>query len=246
MTPRPRRAIGSPIPHTGKHAFLESLHDLLRPARYLETGVQFGNSLWLTRPDTVAVGIDPAPLCTPPPNATVYAQTADEFFAGAQWPRHGPVDLAFIDGSHLVEDALRDFINVERRMARPDGRTVAVFDDVLPYRADIAGRTPLPGDWAGDVWKILQVFGLAKPPGGYRPDLTLILVDVAPTGALVVLGLDPASTVLADRYDELVTVYAHEFGDGVTGAAVHNAHAWAVSPAEALDLIRRHLNITEA
>jgi hypothetical protein len=240
------------IPQTPRHDFLHELHKLLRPATYLEIGVQTGRSLAQAIPPTFAIGVDPEPrVSVPIPVAhQIFPITSDRFFeelSASPGAKLGltPVDLAFIDGMHLVEYALRDFIGVERH-ARPDGRTVAVFDDVLPYRADIAGRTPLPGDWTGDVWKILQVFGLAKPPGGYRPDLTLILVDVAPTGALVVLGLDPASTVLADRYDELTMVYAHEFGNGVTGAAVHNAHAWAVSPAEALDLIRRHLNITEA
>lgn len=238
MTPqRPRRAIGSPIPHTGKHAFLESLHDLLRPATYLEIGVQFGNSLWLTRPDTSAVGIDPAPMCAPPPNAVIHAMTSGEFFATLPpcfAHRRGvaemPVDLAFIDGSHLFEGALRDFMNVEA-YSRPDRRTVAVFDDVLPYSAAIAGRVPLPGDWAGDVWKIVNALGST------RADLRLIPVDVDPTGVLVVLGLNPASTTLAAVYDHLHAIYAQEMD-----VPEHFlTRAQAASPADALNLIRSHL-----
>ena len=38
----------------------------------------------------------------------------------------------------------------------------------------------------------------------HRPDLTCLRVGTQPTGLLVVLGLDPTSTVLADAYDQIV------------------------------------------
>ncbi len=37
-----------------------------------------------------------------------------------------------------------------------------------------------------------------------RPELRMYYVDARPTGLLLVTGLDPASTVLTDRYFELV------------------------------------------
>jgi len=226
------------VAQTPRHDFLRSLHELLQPATYLEIGVQTGRSLAQAGRRTYSVGVDPAPVIGVPivgPNI-IYRQTSDAFFAGPRSAQHAPYDLAFIDGMHLVEYCLRDFMGVERH-ARPDGRTVAVFDDVLPYSAGIAGRTPLPGDWAGDCWKIHDV--LAE----YRPDLTLVVVDVAPTGALVVLGLDPASTVLSEAYEQIVLNYAREFtiplGDFLG--------EWPrVTPAVALELVRAHLNITEA
>jgi len=236
---RSRRAPGSPIPHTGKHQFLQDLHDLLRPERYLEIGFQFGNSMWVTREDTSAYGVDPQPLGPVPPNGMVYTATSDEFFAQLPSPCRAPFDLAFIDGSHLAEDALRDFIGVER-LARPDGRTVAVFDDVLPYSADIAERTPLPGDWAGDVWKITNILETV------RPDLTTIPVHVEPTGALVVLGLDPASTVLPEAFEQLMARNAREFSSAETAAGIAAESRWAIGPADALHEIRSILNITEA
>ena len=52
------------------------------------------------------------------------------------------------------------------------------------------------------VFKVTTVFER------YRPDLTTVLLDTEPTGLLVVLGLDPESTVLADHYDEIVAEYA--------------------------------------
>ena len=230
------------IPQTPRHDFLHALHELLRPATYLEIGVQTGRSLAQAVPPTFAHAVDPEPQISVPiaVRHQVFPMTSDRFFeevgrtVGLDLP---PYDLAFIDGMHLVEYALRDFIGVERH-ARPDGRTVAVFDDVLPYSAAIAGREPLPGDWAGDVYKITGILDER------RDDLELILVNVKPTGALIVLGLDPHSTVLADAYDVLCEENAHDGFDA--GARIRTEHDFAVSPAEALRLVRNHLNITEA
>jgi hypothetical protein len=231
------------IPQTPRHDFLHELHKLLKPASYLEIGVQTGRGLAQAIPPTVAVGVDPAPQISVPiaVRYRVATMTSDEFFAESGEPgeRLAPVDLAFIDGMHLVEHALRDFMGVERH-ARPDRRTVAVFDDVLPYSADIAGRTPLPGDWAGDVWKIFPILD------GFRPDLTLILVNVAPTGALVVLDLEPRSVDLAAMQAGIVTDWAREFTTAETASALNSMHRHTVGPAAALKSIRNHLNIPEA
>lgn len=229
------------IPQTPRHDFLRSLHELLRPATYLEIGVQTGRSLAQAGRRTYSVGVDPAPRIGVPivgPNI-IYRQTSDAFFVGPGAPRSPvlhpwPVDLAFIDGMHLVENVLRDFMGVER-LARPDGRTVAVFDDVLPYSAAIAGREPLPGDWAGDCWKIWGILH------GRRPDLTCILVDVAPTGALVVLGLDPASTVFAEEYGSIEEYWAVDSDPGMTAFKLQGMRGLAVRPDVALNLIRSHL-----
>lgn len=228
------------IPQTPRHDFLHELHKLLRPSTYLEIGVQTGRSLAQAIPPTFAIGVDPEPQVSVsiPVAHQIFPMTSDRFFeevdastAGLDLP---PYDLAFIDGMHLVEYCLRDFIGVERH-ARPDGRTVAVFDDVLPYSADIAGRTPLPGDWAGDCWKIWGILY------GHRPDLTCILVDVAPTGALVVLGLDPVSAVLAEEYDHLAEHWAVDSDPGMAAFKLRCMRGLAVAPDVALNLIRSHL-----
>lgn len=232
------------IRQTPRHDFLHSLHELLRPATYLEIGVQTGRSLAQAQPPTHAIVVDPAPQISVPiaVGYDLFPMTSDDFFA-RQWPdflnEDIPVDLAFIDGMHLVENCLRDFMGVER-LARPDGRTVAVFDDVLPYSAAIAGREPLPGDWAGDCWKIYPILD------GLRPELTCILVDVAPTGALVVLDLESSNTILTRQYDNIIVDFAREFGDPTTAAQIALSHRTVVGPALAIDLIRAHLNITEA
>jgi hypothetical protein len=61
---------------------------------------------------------------------------------------------------------------------------VVVFDDVLPYNADIATREPLPGDWTGDVWYTMVVLEpLLKERG-----LKSARVNTSPTGTFVVWG----------------------------------------------------------
>lgn len=161
------------------------LHEWLEPKTYLEIGVQTGRSMAQALPQTRCVGVDPNPLITSTEQHIIFRQTSDQFFANALC-LEDPVDLAFIDGMHLIENVVRDLYNVER-WSRPDGKTVVVIDDVLPYDPAIATREPLPGDWTGDVWKIMQV--LAEE----RDDITQVLVDVEPTGALVLLNLNPRS-----------------------------------------------------
>ena len=178
--------------------FLKGLHGALRPRTYLEIGIRSGSSLALSR--ARSLGIDPdfnlrEPLACP---LTLARTTSDEYFSRPDplAPLGGtPADLAFIDGMHLFEFALRDFINVERT-AR--WSSAVVFDDVLPRQHDHAARDRHTRTWTGDVFKIVPVLRT------YRPDLTLLLVDTAPTGLLVVLGLDPGSTVLRDEYDAIV------------------------------------------
>jgi SAM-dependent methyltransferase len=175
---------------------LEALHRALEPRLYVEVGVRHGRSLRLARGR--AVGIDPAsrvryPL---PPHCTVVPTTSDEFFETAAPPLiDTPVDLAFIDGLHLFEYALRDFMNLERLMA-PAG--IIVCDDVFPDHPAQAERLGRTGIWMGDVWKIACILR------EYRPELACIPVDVATGGLLIVAGLAPRSDVLWDRYNEIV------------------------------------------
>lgn len=163
-----------------RHEFLVALHAVIKPKVYLEVGVQTGASLRLAHAAETAIGIDPRPLCQPEGNQVIFSMTSDEYFRTAEVP--GPINLAFIDGEHLVEYALRDFINIERN-SWPNG--VIVFDDVLPYDAAIATREQPPGDWTGDVWKMYYILA------SERPDLQVTLVDTQPTGTMVVSNLDP-------------------------------------------------------
>ncbi len=51
------------------------------------------------------------------------------------------------------------------------------------------------------MFRILEV--LAR----YRPGLSVLPVDTRPTGLLLVTGLDPDDTTLADHYDAIVADY---------------------------------------
>jgi hypothetical protein len=128
--------------------------------------------------------------------------TSDEFFAspGALGHFEGlPIDLGFIDGMHLAEYALRDFINTERH-THP--ASVIVLDDMLP-RVPVEGARDRRsarshGSWAGDVYKVVHVLRTL------RPDLVCLELDTTTTGTAVVLLPDSSSPVLTTAYDELV------------------------------------------
>lgn len=178
--------------------FLRVLHERLAPATYLEIGVRNGTSLALSR--CRSVGVDPAYRVTAELDGDValFRTISDEYFSRPEplAPFGGrPVDLAFIDGLHLFEFALRDFVNVERH-ATPS--SVVIFDDVFPRTVGEAARERHTKSWTGDVYKVLGVLQ------EHRPDLVCLRVGTEPTGLLVVLGLDPTSTVLADGYDGIV------------------------------------------
>jgi len=173
-----------------KYEFLAALHELLQPKTYLEIGVQAGGSLNLAARDCSAIGIDPHPLVPPRGhNQSIHTMTSDDFFLGK--PDLPALDLVFIDGMHLFEYALRDFMNVQ---TYGHEKTVYVFDDVLPYNEAIADRVQPPGDWTGDVWKLTPI--IAEETG-----LESRLVNVHSTGALVVWG---HYSSLAGKYDKIV------------------------------------------
>lgn len=151
---------------------LGSVHAALRPRCYLEIGVRHGHSLALAADE--AIGVDPAPRLTVALSArtTIFQETSDQFFRDrAKTTLAGGVDLAFIDGMHLFEYALRDFMNIEQH-AHP--AAVIVFDNIFPNHPLQAARERQTNVWTGDVWKIAAC--LRK----YRPDLLLLQLSSAP------------------------------------------------------------------
>lgn len=180
----------------GKLDYLQCLarvHAHLRPERYFEIGCRKGHSLALSRCESLAV--DPAFRI----NVTLEApcrlmrETSDEFFERAD-PCDllgGAVDLAFIDGMHLVEFALRDFMNVERVMA-PGG--VIALDDVLPADLSWASRVHRRDPWTGDVYRLIPLLR------ELRPDLAIAVFDVDIKGLALITRVNPADQTLPQAY----------------------------------------------
>jgi hypothetical protein len=217
-----------------RHEFLAALHELLRPRVYLEVGVQHGTSLALAAYSERAIGIDPEPsllLQHERHGQEVYAVTSDAFFGEHFEVIPEQIDLAFIDGSHLFEDALRDFMNIEQYCGP---KSVVVFDDMLPYNQAIAERVQPPGDWTGDVWKVWSILY------DYRGDLEIHAVDTSPTGTLVVFGFpgdDVERNHLIKRYSGIVSDWSED--DTVPGYVLRRDNA--LQPEAALALIKENV-----
>ncbi|MEI5675848.1 MULTISPECIES: class I SAM-dependent methyltransferase [unclassified Nocardioides] len=215
-----------PTPVLSRHDLLRGLHEHLQPRTYFEIGVNEGSSLTLSR--TRSVAVDPEFVVSKPLHCDLDLVQAksDEFFTRPDALAHfegTPIDLAFIDGMHLSEFALRDFMNVERHLS-PTG--VTVLDDVLPRNGLEAARRRVTGAWAGDVYKAVEI--IAR----HRPDLLVIMVNTGPTGTAVVIGADPASEVLPSAYDSEVPYL--EADDPQTPPQAYMARTIAVDPADLL------------
>jgi len=144
-----------------------------------------------------------------------------------------PIDLAFIDGMHLFEYALRDFMNVERYC---HGGSVVVFDDVLPRNQHEARRlepgTPILGDWTGDVWKVKDVLSAFHT----SPLLYWRLVDTQPTGLLVITGFPDMHRPWAVP-EQTLQAWSAEMS--VPDDVINRVGAW--NPERALDTIEQEI-----
>jgi hypothetical protein len=210
--------------------FMAALHERLAPRTYLEIGVAAGHSLAVSR--CASIGVDPdfavnQELLAP---TSLRRCTSDVFFrrlkVEAQTPfGELPIDLTYIDGMHLFENALRDFIGAERHSSPS---SVIAFDDVLPRNVEETARTKATLPWTGDIFRIR--FALAK----HRPDLKQVLVDTEPTGTLLVAKLDPANRVLSLRLDEIVREYVQPDPQPVPADVL--TRTGAITPKRALSL----------
>lgn len=196
------------MPGVDYYDWLQRFHRWLRPTNYVEIGLGHGRSLALAGPDTKAIGIDPYQgfwerlnyVCPHGP-ATLFPLTSDDFFDQhdlLEVIEHETFDLGFIDGLHLFEQALKDFINLER-YARKD--SVILIHDCLPIAPIVAERDRCTGFWTGDVWRIIPCLKT------FRPDLKIMTIPTKPSGLGVVTNLDASSTVLSDNYDDIVLYY---------------------------------------
>lgn len=183
---------------------LREIHSQIKPRRYIEIGVCKGVSFNLADPDIIAIGVDPEPQIdfdNLPENHKVISDTSDNYFSSERVLndlQSQTFDMAFLDGMHLFEFALRDFINLEKYSASD---SVILIHDLFPISKETARRERLTGFWSGDVWKL--VFCLKE----YRPDIKLTLLPCPPTGLGAIEKLDSQSTILTDNYSKIVEKY---------------------------------------
>lgn len=217
--------------------WLARVQTALKPRVYVEIGVETGLSLRLAGQETLVIGIDPVPR-VPPAEATrpglhLFAMTSRAFFASADTlapplpAALRAIDFAFIDGDHRFETVLRDFIDLEARMA-PGG--VIALHDTWPLNAHTASPLRQTGFYSGDGWKLVPCLR------ALRPDLRVMTVATSPTGLTFVTRLDPASRLLHQRYQSILETYARlPYGAAVerelalvpnTGAALDQLLAW--------------------
>jgi tetratricopeptide (TPR) repeat protein len=178
---------------------MDRMHEHLKPRTYIEIGVAEGTSIRLVRPGTSALGVDPEPKIAfaLPQNVRVFAEPSDDFFA-----RHDvraelggkPVELAFIDGMHHFEYALRDFMNLER-LCLP-ASTILVHD-CFPHDRRTAQRERETAFWSGDIWRLVLL--LKK----YRRNLSIHTIAAPPTGLLMIRNLDPSSNFIKHNLERL-------------------------------------------
>jgi hypothetical protein len=180
---------------------------------YMEIGVRDGGTIVNAACPTI--GVDPMFAFRVNPVGKkralhLFQMTSDEFFRDYD-PRAilgGSVDVSFLDGLHQFEYLLRDFINTEKVSGRD---SVIFLDDCMPVNIEMTERVHRRENrvdvaraqwWTGDVWKVVSILRQ------HRPDLRITPVDVQPTGSIVVSNLNPDSTVLYDRYFDILDEYA--------------------------------------
>jgi tetratricopeptide (TPR) repeat protein len=180
--------------------WLDRLYALDTPENVVEIGVAYGHSLSRVKPPTIAIGIDPNPRLEHRGTAEthIFQETSDAFFArgGPEAVLKGrPLGIGFIDGLHLYEQALKDFINLEKYCGP---RSMILFHDTLPLNEPTQRRSPTTPFQTGDVWKTVLCLK------SYRPDLDIFTIATIPSGLTVVTGLDPQSRLLWRSFDEAV------------------------------------------
>ncbi len=182
---------------------LKACHDVLNPPNYVEIGCREGKSLALAR--CPSIGIDPDFEITTELTAPtrLFRQTSDAFFENNDLAAllREPLGLAFVDGMHLAEFALRDILNLERHSSPG---TVIVVDDVVPERIGWATRDRKARAWTGDVYKVIPFLR------EHRPDLSIRVFDIEMKGLAVITNLDPANQTVQSA---LGTHESHLKGD---------------------------------
>lgn len=181
-------------------AWLRWFHQFVVPGTYLEIGVESGQSLRFAQSPTLAVGVDPEFEIVSTQNSWVklFKMTSDDFFLTQNMQQVfgvGTISMAFIDGLHTFDQALKDFINIE---LRSNAQTVVLLHDIFPVVPLSAQRERTTKFWVGDTWKITWI--LRK----YRPDLQIMTIPTGPSGLGVITNLNSKSTNLQKNLGSII------------------------------------------
>jgi hypothetical protein len=182
--------------------FLGTLHQNVTVDWYLEVGCRQGHSLAHSRSKSIAV--DPffrmeTNVINEKPVFHTFQMTSDAFFGSGFLEKNDiRLGLSFLDGMHLFEYLLRDFIATERNSLE---NGFIMLHDCCPFDSDMTTRdldNLPPGAWTGDVWKLIPILQQ------YRPDLTMTVLGCKPSGLVIINGLNPDDDTLTRNYDKIV------------------------------------------
>jgi len=130
----------------------------------------------------------------------MFQETSDSFFENIHTRLSSfKCQVAFIDGMHLFECALRDFINLTKISS---DKALFLFHDPIPWTFKMATRDNsklAPNEaWTGDIWKLVHIFIEA----GLKDSISLL--SSAPSGLLAVLNPGKEKVIeLEKNYDEI-------------------------------------------
>lgn len=196
------------FPGDGYIEIFKKILTLHKPKKYVEIGVEKGTVLNLFDHSVQVIGVDPEPqIDVVPENVSLYKNASDDFFLKHDLEAllGGSFDLAFIDGLHLFEQVLRDFIHLEKSSSSD---AIILIHDCLPLDRRTSERERSTIFWTGDVWKIVPCLKQE------RPDLSIFTIPAYPAGLCVVTGLNRESRILAETYDTVVQKYCKlDFGE---------------------------------
>tara|TARA_B100001063_G_C16731916_1_gene539789 strand:+ start:503 stop:1621 length:1119 start_codon:yes stop_codon:yes gene_type:complete len=172
---------------------------------YFEIGSRTGDSLFLSQSPSIA--IDPFYELKKNPIGKkdfclLFQETSDSFFENS-FPKikNFECEFGFIDGMHLFENALKDFINLAKITSE---KSLILIHDILPWTFEMATRDyksiPKGKPWTGDVWKLIPIFidmGLKD---------YIKVLNCAPSGLLAVLN--PNKDLINDIENNFNKIYS--------------------------------------
>ena len=188
------------LPGPEYREWIERIYAQLEPEAILEIGTAQGHSLAAARAPTLAIAVDPVPSATVPLRADtcLVPEPSDVFFAS---DRLGGLldgrrlDVVFIDGLHLFEQALRDFIHAEAYVTES---SLIMIHDTLPLNEPTQSRNRDTQFHTGDVWKLVVCLR------SLRPELEIETIATPWSGLTLVSGFGAGAVAFAGRYEEAV------------------------------------------